>query len=69
MSEPQISLRDYLDERHVAQMAALTRIEMRQEIANGRLGKAEKAIAVLSVVYTIGAAVIGWLVLEVGKRP
>ena len=69
MSEPQITLRDYLAERHVAVMASLARIEARQEVANGRLVKAERAIAVLSVVYTIGAAVIGWLVLEVGKRP
>jgi len=68
MTDEPISLRDYLNDRHVMIMAALDRIEDRQLIANGRLGKAEKSIAVLSVVYTIGAAVIGWLVLEVGKR-
>lgn len=69
MTDAPISLRDYLDERHVAVMAVLARIEVRQEIEGARLAKAEKAIAVLSVVYTLGAAVIGWLVMEVGKRP
>lgn len=69
MTDERISLRDYLDERHVAVVALLTRIEVKQDLTNGRIGKAEKAIAVLSWAYGLGVVVLGWLVAEAVRRP
>jgi hypothetical protein len=69
MSE-QVSLRDFFDEKfsHLTTQIngvaakADTMIE-KQDLTNGRVRKAELAIAVLAWAYGVGAAVIGWLVV------
>lgn len=70
MSE-QVSLRDFFDEKFdhvVTQIKSVDEkadtIIGKQDITNGRVRNAEKAIAVLGVVYTIGAAIIGWIVYK-----
>ncbi len=64
MSEPQVSLRDFFDARFGAVLDSLDEVKETQNDILKRQSAAEKAIAVLGVIYTIGAAVIGWIVYK-----
>ncbi len=67
MSE-QVSLRDYFDEKFRALDQKATEIIELQKLTNGRVRAAEKAIAVLSWAYGLGAAVLAWIVIETVKH-
>lgn len=59
-----IELRDYLDGQHQVLVDKLNRIEAKQDYTNGRLQKAEIAIAVLQWAYALGVAVVGWVIYK-----
>lgn len=63
-----VSLRDFFDEKFRALDEKADQIIRLQEATNGRLRAAEKAIAVLTWAYGLGAAVIAWLVIETVQR-
>jgi hypothetical protein len=63
----EVSLRDFLDERHRALMGALDEIKEKQDKTNGRIQGAEKAIALLWGAYGIGLIALGWLFVKVAK--
>jgi Flp pilus assembly protein TadB len=73
--DPPITLREFLDQRHDAMMAAsnerhlavmrsLEEIKEKQDETNGRVRKAEQNIAVLSWAYGLGVVVIGWIIYK-----
>jgi hypothetical protein len=65
MTDPQhVSLRDFFDEKFRALDDKATEIIELQKLTNGRVRDAEKAIAVLSWAYGLGAAVLAWLVVH-----
>jgi hypothetical protein len=65
MTDPQhVSLRDFFDEKFKALDEKATEIIELQKLTNGRVRAAEKAIAVLSWAYGLGAAVLAWLVVH-----
>lgn len=68
MSDSHVSLRDFFQEKfqHLDQKA--DQIITLQQVTNGRVRAAEKAIAVLSWAYGLGVVVLGWLVVEAVKR-
>jgi hypothetical protein len=49
---------------HHAVMFALEEIKDKQDETNGRVRKAEQAIAVLTWAYGVGTLVIGWVVYQ-----
>lgn len=59
-----VTLRDFFDEKFRALSAQNEQIIELQKITNGRVRAAEKAIAVLSWAYGLGAAVLAWLVVH-----
>lgn len=61
---PSVSLRDFLDERHAQLMTKLDAIAAKQDYTNGRLQKAEIAIAILQWAYGLGVAVVGWVIYK-----
>ncbi len=69
MTDPQhVSLREFFEEKFRALDAKADKIIALQGETNGRVRKAEIAIAVLKWAYGLGALVIGWLVLETVKK-
>lgn len=69
MSDPShVSLREFFDEKFRALSAQNEQIIELQKLTNGRVRAAEKAIAVLSWAYGLGAAVLAWLVIETVKH-
>lgn len=58
-----VSLREFFDEKFDALDSKADQIIALQRETNGRVRKAEMAIAILQWAYAIGIAVIGWLVV------
>lgn len=58
-----VSLREFFDEKFRSLDDKADRIIALQEATNGRVRRAEIAIAILQWAYAIGIAVIGWLVV------
>ena len=63
MSSDNVSLREFLEAKLDPIAAKAEEIIELQKLTNGRVRSAEKAIAVLTWAYGIGAVVIGWLVV------
>lgn len=63
-----VSLRDFFDEKFRALEAKAEEIIELQRLTNGRVRAAEKAIAVLSWAYGLGAGVLAWMAIETVKR-
>lgn len=59
-----VSLREFFDEKFDALDSKADQIIALQRETNGRVRKAEVAIAILQWAYAIGVAVIGWLVVS-----
>jgi hypothetical protein len=67
MDPQHVSLREFFDEKFRALDEKATEIIELQKLTNGRVRAAEKAIAVLSWAYGLGAAVLAWLAVHAVK--
>lgn len=68
MDAQSIPLREYLNEKFEAIDKKADAIIALQQATNGRVRAAEKAIAVLTWAYGLGAAVLAWIVIETVKH-
>ena len=65
---PGVSLREFFDEKFARLEEKAEEIIALQKETNGRVRKAEIAIAILQWAYAVGAGIVGWLALEWLKR-
>lgn len=70
MSDPAgVSLREFFEERFANLNEKLDQVLAKQDITNGRVRRAEVAIAILQWAYGIGAAVLAaWFFNVIGQR-
>jgi hypothetical protein len=66
--ELHVSLREFFNEKFKALSDQASEIIELQKATNGRVRAAEKAIAVLSWAYGLGAGVLAWLIAETVQR-
>lgn len=64
MDQTSISLREFLQAQHDELVRRLDAISDKQDATNGRLMRAEVAIAVLQWAYTLGVGVVGWVIYK-----
>lgn len=62
-----VSLRDFIDSKLDAINSKADRIIELQKETNGRVRKAEVAIALLQWAYGLGGLVVGWIVMDLIK--